>query len=282
MIRTLLSLLLIGVSAPALVAQQPALVVETNRAIAYDARIEISSTQNILGQEVAMRLAGTGTTELMPRKVGAKQIEWSVGFPSLALRIESPMLANGTVDTTLRIGPDPMITDRAGRIVAAPKVDAGNAQRNLLLQQGLGTMWWSQFFSPAVADGRRVGERWELRADDTVGDASLGLSMHRAYMTQYAVEALVDTLGVTTARVRVAIPSITVNGDLSMQGMPMSLSGDGVASGVHYYDVRTGMLVAGTLDSELNLTAALTGGAKMIVPVTFVTSYSIVRTTGQK
>jgi hypothetical protein len=268
---------LLALSAHALVAQPRALRVEANRPLAYDTRIAVTSTQTIMGQEIGMSLDATGTADLMPQKTSKKGIEWSVGFSRLTLRAESPMLSSGTYDTTVKVAPEPLLTDLAGRVTSSPGLQAGNAQISLLLGQALGANWWSQFFSPTLVRGAKVGESWELRSGDTARSPQVGLEMRRSVTTRHTFEALVDTLGRRAMRVRTSIPSLELNGSMSAQGMPMSLSGDGAAEGTFYYDAETGLLIAGALDSELNLNAALTGGAKMVVPITLATSYSIMR-----
>jgi hypothetical protein len=279
-IRPSLLLALASVAAPLLLSAQTAqLTVEAGSALAFDTRMSLTSVQTFMGQEVTMRFDADGRAELTPTSVAATRIDWTAGFPKLHMHAESAMLASGAYDSTLVITPAPMTTDRIGVVLSAPSIGSADAQVNMLLQQGLGPMWWREFFSPTLGAARAVGASWEAAIDDTVRSPETELVMRRTSTTRYTLEALVDTMGRHAMRVHAETTKLTVDGTMRPQGMAMSLTGDGATDGLLYYDADTGMLLAGVVDSEVAMTAALTGGAKMVVPVTVTTRYTMARVT---
>ena len=62
--------------------------------------------------------------------------------------------------------------------------------------------------------------------------------------------------------------TITLEGDGSMQGMKFFIEGDGDVQSTLYFAPKEGLLVAAETQTDIEMTAAITGQMNMTIPIT--------------
>jgi hypothetical protein len=216
------------------------------------------------------------TADLAAKKIGKEQIDWTYGLARMRVLMESPMLPGGKVDTTYK-GEEakPFTTDLSGRLTKRPDVSNDlQAVTGGVLQAGaVETM-----FSPILARGAKPGDSWEEKSYDTVSNPALaGIAMIITRNTKYTFEAIVDTLGRKSTRLRADVTGMTIEGEGEYQGATMNIDGDGTATTTSYYGVEDGMLLASATESEVSTRMTISGPMQVVVPMSYKVSATTVR-----
>lgn len=238
---------------------------------AFDYTISMSTDmeQRFQGQEMSTSAAASGNARMEVSGIAPGGIDWGYRIIEMKTRIIAPML--GEQDTTVSMPAVSFTTDPQGRLRSTPEFgELAPAMPGMEALAGV-----EQFFSPLLSRQVTVGDTWETTQIDTV-DAG-GLQALTARAIRHTYEGVVDTLGRRAHRVRSEATKLTVEGSGNVQGMDMTMDGDGTSLALAYYSLSDGLLLASTLDSQIDTRLSLSGMGAMIIPITSRTRMEIVR-----
>jgi hypothetical protein len=111
-----------------------------------------------------------------------------------------------------------------------------------------------------------VGDNWTIIRNDTVGNKNESHSINNTKI-QYTLAGYTDTLGVACALLKCRSISSTLSGTMEMMGNSMSFEGDGSLNGKIYVEINTGMLLASSVNNQVDMRISMGGQDGMIMPV---------------
>jgi len=250
---------------------QKSLTVRKGDTFSYALSMKMDMMQSMQGQEMTTTIAADGSSRLQASRVARRAVDWV--YDIREVKTHAAVAGMGVQDTTISLPPAPFSTDLKGKITAQPQIGD--------ILPGVGGMsaltGVEQYFSPALTRALSVGDTWESTTIDTVHNG--GLEIHTTRRLQYTCEGDVDTLGKRVVRIRSEASELTMEGSGNVSGMNMSMEGDGTAITLSYYSRTDGLLVASSVDSEVNARLSIEGmGANpMLIPMNYRTRMSVVR-----
>lgn len=126
----------------------------------------------------------------------------------------------------------------------------------------------------------RKGNTWSVTTSDTTSPGQGALVTHmRSTMT---FEGVVDTLGMSCARVAMHSDSLTIGGTSLYMGANMTVQGTGTARGIYYIEVKTGMLVAHTMDTVMDMQLVMQQQENNTIAMRTSSSVLVARSTQKK
>jgi hypothetical protein len=263
-------------SAGALRAQTTKVAVKKGAKLAYTVDTKIEVVRNVSGEDVPITTLANGALDVAVRSVSARKIDWSFGVPKLQLTVKSTFFPGGSRDTVVKGRMLNFSTDPAGNVTNAEKIATDPAMSTI--GGGLQRNAADQLFSPLLGRPLKVGDVWEESHVDTVDNPAFkGARTTVSQTLRYTYDGEVDTLNTRTHRVRSAVKSLSLTGDMSYNGMSVKIDGDGTGIGNYYYSVADGMLVNSGLNSTINMRMSARGQMAMIVPVLYKASTTVAR-----
>lgn len=126
----------------------------------------------------------------------------------------------------------------------------------------------------------RKGDTWSTVLSDTTspGEGQLVTRMKNT-MT---FEGLVDTLGVSCARVSLRSDSVAISGRSLYMGATMNVQGSGTAQGVYYVEATSGMIVAHAMDTAIDMQLIMEQQENTTVTMRTMSSVLVARVTGKQ
>lgn len=227
---------------------------------AYD--VQLRSGMAVRGMSAGANSTMRSTMTVQVSDSTVQQLGINVGVESVQVAVQG---APGMPDTTVSmdIGQNAklrVIIDRRGAIVFAwptsGLVDAYEARTHIAT--GVQTMLRKLFLS-YPADSVRVGTSWSNTTADTAGVGGIGVITTAFNTLTYS--GIVDTLGVRCARVALASDSVSVRGQGGYQNNTVAVHGSGRLAGLYYIDLRTGLPLAGDIQSYVDMEFAVLGAA---------------------
>lgn len=237
----------------------------------YTTSLDVNISQSMQGQEMVITAVADGVSSVRAQKVDRNSINWTYQVRDMRLKFNAGMM--GTRDTTLTLAPVPFVTSRKGVITTRPVLEdvlPGVPGMDILFNV-------EQFFLPNIFSVMTPGQTWETTRHDT--SSAGGLETVTTQILRHTYQGTVDTLGVSTHRVHSEATTYVIEGAGNMQGMDMSLSGDGTVVSDSYISARDGLLIASARTAQLNARMSLSGmgSEPMLIPMTTVQKLFIVR-----
>ncbi len=264
---TLVLALILGTSAFA----QKQITVKKGAKIDYATSLNVDISQTMQGNAISMNVGATGVSTLSALEVAPTAIDWTYEVRDMHLAVNAPMMGN--MDTTITFPSAAFGTDGKGNVTRKPA--ASDVMPGIPGIESLFNV--EQFFVPGVFANMKPGQTWETTSVDTNNNGGLEVVTTRTLRHTY--QGKVDTLGTTAHRVHIEATTLTIAGAGNMQGMDMTMDGDGTIVSTSYVSSKDGMLLASNLDSEMTIRMSITGmGTEpMLIPMTTIQRATLVR-----
>ncbi len=280
-LRAALLLGILPVATGAVHAQTKKLAFKKGSTLGYQTLLTMEQKMSMGGSDMSSTIGFNAASSMLSLDDDAAgRLGWKLDLGSVHVTAEGNMLPSGKVDTTMSAPPITLRTDAAGKPDGGLTAD-GNSPLMALLN-GPSKLMLGNWFSPTNWRAAKPGDSWEETIVDTTVNGLVGVQMRTTMKTRYTFGGMVDTLGVKCARIYANVLSIAVAGSGDFNGAPITLDGDGTASGVSYYNGKDGALQASTLDCNSTVRMAVGGGNDMVMPVSVRTTGSVVRAAAQK
>lgn len=243
---------------------------EKGKTYRYQSRADVQSVQTMMGNEVNITNATNSITHYTVENVD-KDVNYTVvsAVDSMISTVRSPQR-----DTTM-VNPGGIVGKRTrdvlskyGKVISSSQVDT--------IRSGMGGVRRLAASSPFVDFGGKsvkVGETWTHTRKDS-SEQMGGKTFVTSNLT-FTLVGTVDTLGHSCYKITYK-GTIAIEGTGKMMGMNMFTEGTGSVSGVGYFGVKEGLLVASQSTSQQELTAAVTGQQNMTIPISQSVKASIV------
>jgi hypothetical protein len=247
----------------------------TGTSLNYSMLSTMDMAQSMGGQEINILFAMDGSMILTAGRQASDQFAWTLDTRDMHVSSESPMLS---VDTTITLPTQRFTTTPLGRLLnVETSGEKGSEMSQMMMGLGGGREQLASWFSPMLGTEHKVGETWQVQTNDTVNNDAMGMEMRRKWTTTYTYEASVDTLGTKAARVRMESSGMNIEGEMSVQGMNLGVDGDGAISGVSYYSLTDGLLLASKTENQMNMQVSMSEQGGMVIPITQRMNTTIVR-----
>jgi hypothetical protein len=231
-------------------------------------------TQSMGGQDMNLLFAMDGAMVLTAAKQSNDRFDWTLETRDMHVSSENPMMP---VDTTITLPTQRFSTTPLGKLLNVEATAGKGAEMAQMMGLGAGREQLTSWFSPLLGNPHAVGEKWQVPTNDTVNNDAMGMQMRRKWTTTYTYEATVDTLGTKAARIRMESSEMNIEGEMSVQGMNLGVDGDGAVSGVSYYSLADGLLLASRTENQTNMQVSMSEQGGMVIPITQRMSATIVR-----
>jgi hypothetical protein len=249
------------------IAQPATLKVKQGDRFSYDVGFTMQMTQSMGGQDMTIEATSTADGLLAAGKAAKGRIDWAYDLKNMHMKLNSAMLPGGGKDTTIQVPTQKFTTDASGKILSIGKLE-GKDQMMEMMSSITGKRQLKQWFSPEILKNHKSGDSWEEKTVDTIRYEGMGMEMLSNANTKYVFESLIDTLGMKAARVRIETTSMAIEGTMAMAGMDMAIDGDGATSGILYYAVKDGLLLANNSETQMNMRNSVSGQGDMVIPMT--------------
>ena len=221
----------------------------------------VSSSQEMMGQEMKSSTTIVGTIRLVPREVkpdGATVAEVSAEAMSATVK-------NARQDTTLTfpelVGKRSRVTvSMLGETLAREVIDTVK-QTAMMMSVGRQDMLRFQVYPGKPV---RVGEKWKTVKPDTTAMGSGGKVITVA--TGESTLLGKETHGTHECLKISFTGTLTLTGKGSMNGMEFFLEGNGKTTGTFLVDISTGLALVADTRNDVETTVALTGQQNMTIP----------------
>lgn len=246
------------VSAVAAHAQTPAIVVKSGTSIPYLIQSTVAMLQGEGAQAFSVTMTTQSNAELKAAKVQASGIDWTLTLSNARLRMVSPGMPNGAMDSSVSLKPVSFVTDPQGRLTTS--LGAGSEMQSFLASGMASNFSMDQFFSPTLTHAVNPGESWETQSSDTVAPPSMrGFRIVVKRTVRYTYDGVVDTLNTKAHRVRAEAKTMTLDGKGELQGMNMRLNGGGTCSWSCYYTAAENLMLTSRTEGETRMLLTVVG-----------------------
>lgn len=272
--RFLVGLALCVAASGALQAQTGSITVKGGAKFNYDVTATMHISQSVQGQDMTIDSKTDGNVILVAKKVDNTKIDWNYGLQKARIRMEGAMFPK-PIDSTIKGKSADFTTDLQGRITSIADLQS---TMDPMMAMGFQQNTMGQLFSPLLHKTVKAGDSWEEKTADTMDNpAAPGVTMIIKRTTKYTFDGIVDTLKAKAARIRSEVTSMSIEGSGSVQGMEMTIDGDGTALNATYYQADNGILMAAVGETEMNTRIALNGPMELVIPMTMKMNTATVR-----
>lgn len=250
---------------------QKQITVRKGSNVDYATVLNINISQTMQGNAINMTVGAQGVSRLSAQNVATSAIDWTYQVRDLHMSVNSPM--TGDMDTTMTFPTAAFATDGKGNITK--KLEASDVMPDIPGLESLFNV--EQFFVPGVFTNMRPGQTWETTTVDTNNNGGLEVVTTRTLRHTY--QGKVDTLGTSAHRIQIEATTLTVEGGGNMQGMDVTMDGDGTVVSTSYVSAKDGMLLASNFNSEMNVRMSISGmgDEPMLIPMTTMQRATLVR-----
>jgi hypothetical protein len=211
-----------------------------------------------MGTEMKTTISMDGSIRLSAEDVNDEEIRWKLELPKTELKVESMM---GPIDTTIANGSATAITDRNGVLKSLDGALYNVGPLSMLIG-AQGNQEMQMLLMPKLPSDVQAGQSWTV--SNTAAPEGTGFETYT--VLRYTYQGLVDTLGITSVRIRVQSDTLEIHGELEQAGMNISMEGEGEVNGMLYYATLDGLIVAAEQTTESNMNIMVTGEQSMIIP----------------
>lgn len=256
----------------------------------YNVRVASNQNINMMGQESETKTVNTTRIHVKVKDATANAytITTKSDTATLDMKMNGMM---GAKDTVMKMGEIAAITnvynlDKTGKILSQSTEggDAAAKTAQAMMRQftgsGKGDFHFIEFPEAALTKGYT----WSKTTSDTnrMGNNGEGGNIITVSTTRYTYDGTVDTLGFKCGRILTKSEKLNVSGVIKQPGpggvmMDIEMEGDGVAKGVHYLELSTGMPVASLGDTQMDTRMTVSGQMQMVMPVSADMKISYVR-----
>ncbi len=239
-------------------AQTSSIVVKSGGAIPYRIQSTVAMLQGEGTQAFSVTMTTHSDAELKAAKVGASGIDWTLTLSNARLRMVSPGMQSGTMDSAVHLKPVSFSTDPQGRLSTSLK--AGSEMQSFLASGMASNFSMEQFFSPTLTRSVKAGDSWETQSSDTVAPPSMqGFRIVVKRTVRFTYDGVVDTLRTKAHRVRAEVKAMALEGKGELQGMNMQLNGGGTSSWICYYSAAENLMLASRTEGETRMLLTVVG-----------------------
>lgn len=200
-----------------------------------------------------MSSSATSVFEIVPTSMTKEQIGMDFIYRDMRREMQGTAVdtaINRQADTALKLS---VILDRKGKILLAwPSSSLVAAYQSGARLSGNGMQnSVRNIFLPYPAGAANKGATWSAAMIDTTYKAE-GLLITQSTNTM-KFDGVVDTLGVSCARILVHSDNVSLTGDSKPMGNAMTVTGNGKLSGVYYVMIESGLLLTQTTKTEMDM-----------------------------
>ncbi len=245
-------------------AQPAVITVKSGKKIPYVTATKTTITQSISGQEIEVLMATDTKADLVAKSVTADGINWSYVIKQAKMSMKTPMSPKAK-DSVLKMKPFDFNTDLRGNLIRAAELDPSFMA---VYGGGNGSSPIQQLFAPTLSRELTAGQSWDESRIDTVSTTGLNGKMFISRTTKYTYDGLVDTLNTKAHRIRSEVTAMSITGSGDIQGMNVTMAGDGTSTTAAYYSSVDGLMISSLATMEMRMQMAIAGATEMVIPIT--------------
>lgn len=237
----------------------------------YTVTNKMQMLQEMMGAEMETESESTAKVALMQEATGKNgNLTFIMTYESMVMKVFSPM-----IDSTFE-NPTGLVGKRVRKTIA-PDGDQVHSEELDKIDLGLlaqsGTLASAQEFLPNLPKGRlKTGENVEVTDIDSVNIMG-GTTISKTEI-DFTIIGTEPRAGYNCVKISMK-GTVSVEGNGARQGMKFAIEGDGDVQRTLYFAPAEGVLVASESQSDVELTAALTGQMSMTIPITQSTKASM-------
>ncbi len=242
--------------------------------LTYKMKTSTEQSMEMMGQEMTSAVNGASSLHMEVEDVSKDgHITFVYAIDSLWTHVKSSM---AQLDSTIK-NPEGLIGKRTRVTMSATgkkinSVVVDSAKLSMVMQMA-GLRQNSFSFLELPDKELKPGDSWAHDKADTMAQGGGKIVINTA--TTYTVAGEVDTLGYKCLRLT-SKGKITLKGEGMQMGAKLFFEGEGPASGVSYFAIKEGLLVAVVSNSDMEATIAVTGQQNMTIPQSTSTKNSLV------